>query len=198
MENKNEKTVEEAKPLTDEEAMRVVEAVLFAAGAPLSYERIAEVLSTDREKAELLVRRYAALYSEDRLPRGIQILVFDNACQMCTREGYDPYIRKALGITREGGNLSRSSLETLAVIAYNQPVTRAFIDSVRGVDSSYAVTSLLDRGLIEKTGRLDVPGKPNLYSTTPDFLRVFGLESLSQLPQVDLGGGNAVQESLPL
>ena len=77
-------------------------------------------------------------------------------------------------------------------------MTRAFIDSVRGVDSSYAVTALLDRGLIEKTGRLDVPGKPNLYSTTPDFLRVFGLESLSQLPQVDLGGGNAVQESLPL
>ncbi len=92
-----------------------------------------------------------------------------------------PYIREALGIKR-GGNLSASTLEALAVVAYNQPVTRAYVDAVRGVDSSYAMNSLIDKNLIVSTGRLDAPGRPMLYSTTDKFLRVFGLRSLDELP----------------
>lgn len=166
--------------------MRVIEAILFASGAPLRYDRIGEVIGVSAKEAEKVTREYAEKYREEKIPRGIQILLFDEACQLSTKEGYESYIRQALGITREGGNLSNSSLEALAVIAYNQPVTRAFVDQVRGVDSSYAISVLLDRNLIERAGRLDVPGKPNLYATTADFLRVFGLESLSQLPQIDL------------
>ena len=95
-----------------------------------------------------------------------------------------PYIREALGIKR-GGNLSASSLEVLAIVAYNQPVTRAYVDAVRGVDSSYAVGSLLDKNLIEACGRMDAPGRPMLYVTTDKFLRVFGLNSLSELPETE-------------
>ena len=111
-----------------------------------------------------------------------------------------PYIREALGIKR-GGNLSASSLEVLAVVAYNQPVTRSYIDTIRGVDSSYAVTSLLDKGLIEAVGRLDAPGRPMLYGTTDKFLRVFGLSSLADLPKteaLDVAAAAAgVQMSIP-
>ncbi|MBE6565048.1 MAG: SMC-Scp complex subunit ScpB [Ruminococcaceae bacterium] len=176
----------ETLPLSPEEMRRILEAVLFASGAPMKYEKLGEVLSLTAGEAKQLVRSYANEYNSESIPRGVQILLYDDSCQMCTKESYEPYIRKALGITREGGNLSNSSLETLAVIAYNQPVTRAFVEQVRGVDSSYAISVLLDRNLIEKAGRLDVPGKPNLYATTPDFLRVFGLESVEQLPQIDL------------
>ena len=95
-----------------------------------------------------------------------------------------PYIREALGI-RRGGNLSASSMEVLAVVAYNQPVTRSFVDLVRGVDSSYAVNSLLDKGLIEAAGRLDAPGRPMLYVTTDKFLRVFGINALDELPETE-------------
>ena len=105
--------------------------------------------------------------------------------QLTTKEKYAPYIREALGI-RRGGNLSASSMEVLAVVAYNQPVTRSFVDLVRGVDSSYAVNSLLDKGLIEAAGRLDAPGRPMLYATTEKFLRVFGLRSLSELPATEI------------
>ena len=100
------------------------------------------------------------------------------------KERFAPYIREALGV-RRGGNLSASSMEVLAVVAYNQPVTRSFIDSVRGVDSSYAVNSLLDKGLIEAVGRLDVVGRPMLYATTDKFLRVFGINSLAELPATE-------------
>ena len=116
--------------------------------------------------------------------RGIQLLTFPDACQLSTKEVFAPYIREALGIKR-GGNLSASSLEVLAVVSYNQPVTRSFIDNIRGVDSSYAVTSLLDKGLIEACGRLEAPGRPMLYQTTEKFLRVFGLSSLADLPETE-------------
>ena len=115
---------------------------------------------------------------------GVMLLTFDSSCQLCTNEKYLPYIREALGIKR-GGNLSASSLEVLAIAAYNQPVTRAFIDTVRGVDSAYAVGSLLDKELIAPVGRLDAPGRPMLYGTTEKFLRVFGLSSIKELPEAD-------------
>ena len=111
------------------------------------------------------------------------MLAMDDCAQLCTKQEYAPCIKEALDIKR-GGNLSNSSIETLAIIAYNQPVTRTYVDTVRGVDSTYAVNSLLDRGLIEPKGRVDAPGRPVLYGTTPDFLRVFGLSSTSDLPDL--------------
>ena len=125
------------------------------------------------------------------------LLAFETSCQLCTKEQYIPFIKEALGI-RKGGNLSASSLEVLAIIAYNEPVTRAFIDTVRKVDSAYVVASLCEKNLIEACGRLDVPGRPNLYRTTPTFLRCFGIDSLEQLPYVDLPRSPAEGEIIPL
>ena len=111
------------------------------------------------------------------------MLAMDECAQLCTKQEYAPMIKEALDI-RRGGNLSNSSIETLAIIAYNQPVTRTYVDTVRGVDSTYAVNNLLDKGLIEPKGRVDAPGRPVLYGTTPDFLRVFGINSIAELPDV--------------
>ena len=108
-----------------------------------------------------------------------------------------PLIKEALGI-RKGGNLSASSLEVLAIIAYNEPVTRAFIDTVRKVDSAYVVNNLCEKNLIEACGRLDVPGRPNIYRTTPTFLRCFGIDSLEQLPYVDVPRAKPEGEIIPL
>ena len=160
----------------------VLEAVLFAAGHPVGYDKLGELFSMSPSIVRERVIAYAEVYNSST-PRGILLLPFDSSCQLCTKETYLPHIRVALGI-RRSGTLSNSSIEVLAVIAYHQPVTRAYIDTVRGVDSSYAVSSLLERGLIESVGRLDAPGRPMLYGTTSDFLRCFGLSSLSELPGV--------------
>ena len=161
-----------------------IEAILYAAGYPVKYTRIAEVLGLDVHNTKTLIEHMSKDYNSDKSKRGINLLVFDETCQLCTKEQYAPYIREALGI-RRGGNLSASSMEVLAVVAYNQPITRSFVDQVRGVDSSYAVNSLIDKGLIEACGRLDAPGRPMLYVTTEKFLRVFGLRSLSELPATE-------------
>ncbi len=168
-----------------------IEAILFAAGYPVKYDKIAEVIGISLRDVKNIVTKLAKKYDS----RGIQLLMFPDTCQLCTKEAFAPYIREALGIKR-GGNLSNSSMEVLAVVAYNQPVTRTYIDTVRGVDSSYAVTSLLDKGLIEAVGRLDAPGRPMLYGTTEKFLRVFGLNSLSDLPETEaLDTATAAQET---
>ncbi|MGN1082470.1 MAG: SMC-Scp complex subunit ScpB [Candidatus Avispirillum sp.] len=181
-------SVEEEAPAEDidiRHCQKIIEAVLFAAGYPVSYAKLGQVLGTTAGAAKRIVREYSEVYNSDSdsLPRGIMLLCFDGTCQLCTREQYGTYIREALGI-RRGGNLSQSSVETLAVIAYNEPVTRAFVDTVRGVDSSYAMSALLEKQLIEACGRLEVPGRPKLYRTTEDFLRVFGISSLDELPEV--------------
>ena len=176
----------EIKPQIEvSEARRIIESVLFAAGHPVTYTRLAEVLSSTPAAVRKTVEEYAEEYNSPRTTpeRGIMLLCFDDGCQLATKEEYGDYVRNALGI-RRGGNLSASSIEVLAIVAYNEPVTRAFIDTVRGVDSSYAVTSLADKHMIEPCGRLDVPGRPILYRTTDDFLRVFGLNSLNDLPEV--------------
>lgn len=164
---------------------KIIESVLFAAGYPVGYNTLAKVLEVSPGAAKKIVRDYAEEYNREDspLPRGIMLITFDSSCQLCTKEQFGQYVRDALGIKR-GGNLSQSSIETLAVIAYNEPVTRAFIDTVRGVDSSYAVANLREKELIEACGRLDVPGRPRLYRTTSNFLRVFGLTSLEELPDV--------------
>lgn len=170
----------EVKPPDIRDVEKAIEAILFAAGYPIPYEKLSAVIGLSQRDLRRLIEHMAAGYEE----RGVQLLLFPDACQLCTKEEFAPYIREALGI-RRGGNLSASSMEVLAVVAYNQPVTRAFIDTVRGVDSSYAVTSLLDKGLIEACGRLEAPGRPMLYATTDKFLRVFGLNSLEDLPETE-------------
>ena len=166
-------------------ARKIIEAVLFAAGYPVGYATLAKVLEITPGAAKKIVRDYAEEYNQEdsTIPRGIILITFEASCQLCTREQFGQYVRDALGI-KKGGNLSQSSIETLAVIAYNEPVTRAFIDTVRGVDSSYAVANLREKELIESCGRLDVPGRPRLYRTTSNFLRVFGITSLEELPEV--------------
>ncbi len=159
-----------------------IEAILFAAGHPVKYSTLAAVLGLDEISAKRLTEEIRWEYGERG--GGILFLTFEDSCQLCTRETYSPYIREALGIKR-GGNLSASSMEALAVVAYNQPVTRSFVDQVRGVDSSYAMNSLLDKGLIASCGRLDAPGRPMLYCTTDKFLRVFGIDSLDMLPATE-------------
>ncbi len=186
----SDKTTPDAQELLGsvQDIQRAVEAILFAAGYPVKYEKLSEVIGLPQRDLRALISAMAEGYRD----RGIQLLMYPDACQLTTREVFAPYIREALGIKR-GGNLSNSSLEVLAVVAYNQPVTRAYVDTVRGVDSSYAVTSLLDKGLIEAVGRLDAPGRPMLYGTTEKFLRVFGLSSLADLPETEALDAAAAQ-----
>jgi len=175
----------EAVEFAEEEIIKISEAVLFAAGHPIEYKQLGALFGiTDDEMRKILIR-YADTYNNeaDGMPRGVMLALYDTSCQLCTKPEYISYIRQALGI-KKNGNLSPSSIEVLSIVAYNQPVTRAYIDAVRGVDSSYAVSSLLDRGLIACRGRLDAPGRPMLYGTTEDFLRCFGLSSLAELPGI--------------
>lgn len=173
---------------TLEERFAIIEACLFAAGHPLTYSRLAEVLNITPADCADTVEKMAIVYnSEDSFPRGVILVRFPDSCQLCTKELYGVQIKTALGI-RRGGNLSQSLLEVLAVIAYNQPTTRTFVDTVRGVDSNYAMNALVEKNLIEPCGKLDAPGRPTLFRTTTDFLRVFGLSELGELPVVTLRG----------
>lgn len=175
---------ESAEPVEErivifEEAL---EAILFAAGHPISYATLARVFEMTPTKVKEKVIDYSLKYNDPSIPRGVILLTYGDSCQLCTKKYYLNEIRDALGI-RKSGTLSTSSMEALAIVAYNQPVTRIFVDTLRRADSSYAMNNLIDRGLIEAQGRLDAPGRPMLYGTTPDFLRVFGLKDLSELPQ---------------
>jgi segregation and condensation protein B len=162
-----------------EELYPVIEAVLFAAGYPVPYERLAEITESPIELVKEAVFSLKEKYTDPAF--GIQIVTFDEDCQFCTKEAHEGYVRDALGI-KQGGKLSNSSLEVLAIVAYHQPVTRQQIEHIRGVDSSYAVSNLVLKKLIEEKGRLDVPGRPVLFGTTADFLRCFGFTSLDDLP----------------
>ncbi|MBQ5893408.1 MAG: SMC-Scp complex subunit ScpB [Clostridia bacterium] len=185
MEQNKKQAVTPLEPLaTAQEIYQAIEAILFAAGYPMRYDKIAEVLGISAKDVKTMVKELAEHYQKEDTHHGIQLLLYPTTCQFTTKETYAPYVREALGI-RRGGNLSASSMEVLAVVAYNQPVTRSFIELVRGVDSSYAVGSLLDKGLIEAAGRLDAPGRPVLYVTTDKFLRVFGINSLDELPETE-------------
>lgn len=173
--------------LADEAPRNIVfeealEAILFAAGHPISYATLARVFNMTPAKVRDRVLEYSLQYNDSATPRGVILLVYNDSCQLSTKKYYLNEIRDALGI-RKSGTLSSSSMEALAIVAYNQPVTRAFVDTLRRADSSYAMNNLLDRGLIESKGRLDAPGRPMLYGTTSDFLRCFGLKDLSALPQ---------------
>lgn len=157
-----------------------IEAILFASGDAVSLDRIAQALAIDRATAgkmmENLVDRYSAEHA------GIRIVRLDGGYQMCTNPEHAPAVRAALEI-RRNMPLTQAALEVLAVIAYNQPVSKAFVEQVRGVDCSAVVSGLVSKGLVEERGRLELPGRPLLYGTTVDFLRCLGISSLSELPQ---------------
>ena len=172
---------EEAAPARDIVYEEAIEAILFAAGHPITYTNLARVLNLTPGKVKDIVVDYAKVYNTTDMPRGVIMLAYEDSCQLCTKQYYLPEIREALGI-KKNGTLSTSSMEALAIVAYNQPVTRMYVDTLRRADSSYAMNNLIDRGLIECKGRMDVPGRPMLYGTTNDFLRCFGLNSLADLP----------------
>lgn len=157
------------------------EAVLFGAGESVTTAELAEALEISMPAARETVMRLCTRYEEEK--RGLKIIMLGDAFQMCSREEYADDVRKVTEPKKRRG-LSTSVLETLSVIAYNQPITKSRIEAIRGVDSTYSIVKLTERGLIEEAGRLDAPGRPILYETTEEFLRCFGLPSLSELPQV--------------
>lgn len=158
-----------------------VEGILFASGEPVHIERICIALELDRPTAEQVLQRLGDYYSYER--RGIRLLRMEDSYQLCSSPDYADTIRKAFEI-RKTAKLSQPALEVLTIIAYYQPTTRAYVDQVRGVDSSYTMSLLLERGMIEECGRLQVPGRPHLYRTTKKFLRDFHLGSLDELPEM--------------
>ncbi len=156
-----------------------IEAVLFAAGEPLAVSRLAETLELDEET---VVRLTEDLKQEiNTRGGGLMMVRLEDQYQLCTRQEYAGYVRKALDI-RRNTPLSQAAMEVLAIVAYNQPVTKAFIEQVRGVDCGAVVQGLVTKNLVEEKGRLELPGRPLLYGTTPDFLRCFGVSSLQELP----------------
>lgn len=164
-----------------EQYEKMAEAILFAGGEPVEQKTVAAAMELDEEAAVAVLESLQAKY--EKFASSIEVLRLDTQWQLCTRKEYEPYIRSAFEIKRNIP-LSQAALEVLAVVAYNQPVTRAFAEQVRGVDCSGVISTLAEKGLIEEAGRLDLPGKPIAYKTTPLFLRSFGLTSLDDLPPI--------------
>ncbi len=171
--------------LDDKTAMRVLEAILFANGDEVYYDQFAKIAGLTNKEAIKIAEELEKIYNAELYPRGIRMVRYDKCCQLTTCPDLGEYVTKMVGIRGEP-QLSSAALETLAIIAYNQPVTRAYVEQVRGVDCTRPITTLLDRELIEERGRLDVIGRPRLFGTTQTFLRTFGIGSLSELPTLDL------------
>ena len=172
-----------------------IEGILFAAGDPVPTERLCLVLDQDKETVDNVCQSLADQYSYDR--RGIRIVKLETSWQMCSAPEQASYVRKALE-NRKPAKLSQPALEVLSIIAYFQPVTRAYIEQVRGVDSSYTVGLLLERELICEAGRLNVPGRPMQFKTTKNFLRAFGMTSLDDLPELPGAGQEGDQLTMEL
>lgn len=171
--------------MSQEQAMRVLEAIMFANGDEVYYDQFAKIIGYSVKEAIKVVDAYAQLYDTEAFPRGIRLVKYDKCCQLTTCPELGEYVTQMVGIRGEP-QLSPAAMETLAIIAYNQPVTRAYIEQVRRVDSTRPITVLLDRELIEEKGRLEVIGRPRLFGTTQNFLRTFGITSLAELPSLDL------------
>lgn len=168
--------------MEQKELQRAIEAILFAAGERVELARLAMALETDEADVAAAADSLADELSFSR--RGIRILKLDNGYQMVSSGEMADYITRALE-TRKPPKLSSSQLEALTIIAYYQPATKAMVEQIRGVDSSYSISALINKKLIEEAGRLNVPGRPIQYKTTPDFLRTFGIESLEELPEIE-------------
>ena len=164
------------------ELQRAIEAILFAAGERVEISRLSMALETDPDEIQSAADALADELAYNR--RGIRILHLEDGYQMVSSGEMADYITKALE-TRKPPKLSSSQLETLTIIAYYQPATKAMVEQIRGVDSAYSITALLNKKLIEDAGRLNVPGRPIQYRTTPDFLRTFALNSLEDLPEIE-------------
>lgn len=167
--------------LENQEIESAVEAILFASGEPVQTERICVALELERPAVEQALQRLMDYYAYER--RGIRLLHIEDSWQLCSAPDHADAIRRAFEI-RKPAKLSQPALEVLTIIAYYQPTTRAYVDQIRGVDSSYTMSLLLDRKLIEECGRLQVPGRPHLYRTTRQFLRAFHLTNLEDLPEL--------------
>lgn len=159
----------------------MVEAVLFAAAEPIDYTKLASVLGMDDEQILLAMDALNEKYSAES--SGICLLKLDTKYQLCSKKEYVEAVRNVLDLKRNAP-LSQAAFEVLAIVAYNQPITKPYIEQIRGVDCSGVVNTLCQRGLVEEKGRLDVPGRPVLYGTTADFLRCFSLNSLDDLPEL--------------
>ena len=164
------------------ELQRAIEAILFAAGERIDVSRLAATLEVDEDEIIAAADAMADEWAFQR--RGIRIIKLDKGYQMVSSGEMADFVTKALE-TRKPPKLSSSQLETLTIIAYYQPATKAMVEQIRGVDSSYSVSALLNKKLIEEAGRLNVPGRPIQYRTTPDFLRTFGISSLEELPEIE-------------
>ena len=163
------------------ELQNTLEAILFAVGEPVEIEKLSQTLETDEILLGQVLENLRALY--DERDGGLCILKLDNKYQICTKKQYSDAVRRVLE-SKRNTPLSQAAFEVLAIIAYNQPVTKAFFEQIRGVDCSAVISTLCQRMLIEEKGRLDLPGRPLVYGTTSDFLRCFCLSSLSDLPAI--------------
>lgn len=161
------------------ELQNTLEAILFAVGEPVELQKISQILETDELLLSQVIENLRALYDERDC--GLCILKLDDKYQLCTKKQYADAVRRVLE-SKRNTPLSQAAFEVLAIIAYNQPVTKAFVEQIRGVDCSAVISTLCQRMLIEERGRLDLPGRPLVYGTTPDFLRCFCLSSLDDLP----------------
>ena len=178
------------------ELQRAIEAILFAAGERVDISRMAFVLEVDEADIEDAADALAGTLAFER--RGIRIVKLEKGYQMVSSGEMADYITKALE-TRKPPKLSSSQLEALTIIAYYQPATKAMVEQIRGVDSSYSISALLNKKLIEEAGRVNVPGRPILYRTTPDFLRTFGLQTLEELPPIEkINFGEPTDEQLTI
>lgn len=168
-----------------------VEAILFASGEPVELDKIAQVLEIEPDVCEQVILNLSAKL--DEMNSGICVLKLDNMYQLSSRTEYAEVIRDVLEL-RKNTPLSPAAFEVLAVIAYNQPVTKSFIEQIRGVDCSGVIATLCQKKLIEEKGRLDLPGRPLIYGTTPDFLRCFSISSLDELPDLPQKETESVEE----
>ena len=177
--------------MDEKELQRAIEAILFAAGERIEISRLAFALEADENEIQAAADKLADEMAFNR--RGIRIIRLERGYQMVSSGEMADFVTKALE-TRKPPKLSSSQLEALTIIAYYQPATKAMVEQIRGVDSAYSIAALMNKKLIEEAGRLNVPGRPIQYKTTPDFLRTFGLSSLEELPPIDkISFGEPVQ-----
>ncbi len=161
------------------EGIAVIEAIMFAYGDPISIDKLSEASGIDNETTIKLIDQLERRYNVNE--SGLRIIRVNDGFQITTRTEYADSIKKAME-TRRQQPLSQAAMETLSIVAYNQPVTKAFVEQVRGIDSSSVVNTLVERNLLEEAGRLDLPGRPVAYRTTDTFLRCFGMSRIEELP----------------